>query len=230
MNSCCCCCPPSEPSTPDPDPNNPDPTQPVCSRFQVTFTSISVSNVDDGFLGGDLETMWTFVVNGQVQNLTLDPLGTGVRTLGQTFFIEAPAETGSIVISVSGIEEDTIFNDDLPGFTQIWGAAQNFGLGARQGSGSNEHITYQMNYTISCAEMIPVVVSRATLLAFARQSRKAQGKSASEEILLSFGLRKLREKGFELINTTSAGDFILEGAGNLLALIQRRLATQADPS
>ena len=224
MSRCCCCCPPSGPSSPEPDPTNPDPTRPVCSRFQVTFTSISVSSVDDGFLGGDLETRWTFVVNGQVQNLSLDPLGTGVTSLGQTFFVEAPAETGSIVISVSGIEEDLFFDDDLPGFTHIWGAAQNFGQGARQGSGSNEHITYQMNYTISCVQRTTTVVSRATVLAFAGQSRKARGRSASEEILLSFGLRKLRGKGFEVISTTPAGDFILEGAGNIPTLIRRRLA------
>lgn len=224
MSNCCCCCPPSDPATPEPDPGNPDPTQPICSRFQVTFTSISVSDVDDGFLGGDLETTWTFVVNGQVQTLTLDPLGTGVTTLGQTFFVEAPAETGSIVISVSGIEDDLVFDDDLPGFTHTWGAAQNFGQGARQGSGSNGSITYQMNYTISCVQRTTSVVSRATLLAFAGKSRKAKGKRASEESLLSFALRRLRGKGFEVINTTSAGDFILEGTGNAPTLIQRQLA------
>lgn len=227
MSSCCCCCQPSEPSTPEPDPTNPDPTQPACSRFQVNFTSISVSEVDDGFLGGDLETTWTFVVNGQVQNVTLDPLGTGVTTLGQSFFVEAPAETGSIVISVSGIEDDTLFDDDLPGFTHTWGSAQNFGLGARQGSGSNEHITYQMNYTISCAQERSVVLSRRSLLEFAGQSRKAQDARVPDEVLLTFALRRLRGKGFELVNTTAEGDFVLQGAGNAPTIIQRQLADSA---
>ena len=128
------------------------------------------------------------------------------------------------MISVSGVEDDTFFDDDLPGFTHTWGGAQNFGLGARQGTGSNGSITYQMNYTISCAQRTTTVVSRATVLAFAGQSRKVRGKSTSDEALLSFGLRKLRGKGLEVVSTTSAGEFILEGPGNIPTLIQRQLA------
>jgi hypothetical protein len=203
---------------------NPDLTRAACNRFQVTFTSIEVSHIDDGTGGGDLEARWTFVVNGQVQHVAQEDLDMGVTNLGKTFFVEAPAETGSIVISVSGTEEDSFFDDDLPGFTHIWGADQNFGQGARQGSGSNGTITYQMNYIISCVQSTTTLMSRATLLAFAGQSRKVQGKSASEELLLSLSLRRLRGKGFDVISTTPAGDFILQGAGNLPTLIKRHLA------
>ncbi len=223
MSNCCCPCPSTGGSEPTPDPANPDPTEPPCSRFQVTFTSISVSNVDDGFLGGDLETTWTFVVNGQVRTVSIDPLGTGVTTLGTSFFVEAPAQTGSIVISVSGVETDTFFDDDLPGFTHTWGSAQNFGQGARQGSGSNDHITYQMNYTIACAGPSIGVMSRANLVRMAQASRKVRDRQVPDDVLLSFALGRLRAKGFAVVGTTAEGEFMLEGPGNLLSLFQRQV-------
>lgn len=222
MSNCCCCCPPTPPP-PEPPPGG-DPTQPPrCTRFQVTFTSIEVSNIDDGFLGGSLETTWTFVVNGQVQILEIDPLDVGVRTLGISFFVDVPTDSSSIVIEVSGVEDDPVFDDTLPGFTHVWGAAQNFGQGAQFGSASDSNITYRMNYTITCARQVTVAVARETLMAYAQDRAKTRKgvEAPTPATLLSWSLDRFRRGNWDLVQATDR-EYVFKGYGVLPRLLEQK--------
>jgi hypothetical protein len=189
----------------------------------VTFTSIEVSDISDGFLGGSLETTWTFVVNGQVQILTINPLDVGVRTLGITFFADVPTDSSAIVIQVSGTEDDLIFDDDLPGFTHVWGLAQSFGQGSQSGPGSNSSITYRMNYTITCAEQVTVAIARETLLAYAQDKAKTRKgiKEPTPAALLSWSLDRLRRGNWELAQATDR-EFVFKGYGTLPRLLEQK--------
>jgi hypothetical protein len=205
---CNCCCPQTT----------------RCTRFQVTFNSIEVSDIDDGFLGGSLETTWTFVVNGQVQILTLNSLDTGVRTLGVTFFADVPTDSSAIVIQVSGIEDDAFFPDRLPGFTHVWGLAQNFGQGVQSGAGSNSSITYRMSYTITCAQQVTVALSRERLMAYAQdkaKTRKGVKEPMSPATLLSWSLDRLCRASWDLVQATDR-EFIFKGYGSLPRLIEQK--------
>lgn len=222
MSNCCCCCQPT-PTPPEPPPGD-DPTQPPrCTRFQVTFTSIEVSAIDDGFLGGSLETTWTFVVNGQVQILEIDPLDVGVRTLGITFFVDVPTDSSSIVVGVSGVEDDLVFDDDLPGFTHVWGLAQNFGQGAQFGSASDSNITYRMNYLITCARQVTVSISREVLMAYAQERARTRknAQPSSTSTLLSWSLDRVRRAGWELVQATDQ-QYVFKGYGKFPVLIERK--------
>jgi hypothetical protein len=221
MSNCCSCCPstPTQPPPPPPDPTTP----PRCTRFQVTFSSIDVSAIDDGFLGGSLETTWTFVVNGQVQILQIDPLDVGVRTLGVTFFVDVPTDSSSIVIQVSGVEDDPVFDDQLPGFTHVWGLAQNFGQGAQFGSASDSNITYRMNYLITCAQEVTVSIGRQTLSAYAQERAKTRKgvKDPTPATLLSWSLDRLRRGNWDLVLATDR-EFVFKGYGTLPRLLEQK--------
>ncbi len=216
----CCCCPTT--TQPQPEPPGGDPTQPPrCERFQVTFISIEVSSIDDGFLGGSLETTWTFVVNGQVQVREIDPLDTGVTPLGINFFVDVPTDSSAIALEVSGVEDDPIFDDDLPGFTHVWGLAQNFGQGAQVGSASDSNITYRMNYSITCAQQATVSIARETLLSYAQdraKTRKGAG-APTPGTLLSWSLDRLRRGHWDLVQATDR-EFVFKGYGNLPRLLE----------
>jgi hypothetical protein len=173
-------------------------------------------------LGGSLETTWTFVVNGQVQILEIDPLDVGVRTLGLTFFVDVPTDSTSITIAVSGVEDDLIFDDTLPGFTHVWGLAQNFGQGAQFGSASDSNITYRMNYLITCARQATTTIARDTLLAYAQDTAKRKGvRAPAASTLLSWGLDRLRRGNWDLVQVTEQ-EFVFRGYGNLPRLIEQK--------
>lgn len=225
MSACCCCCPPPKPT---PEQPGEDPTQPTrCTRFQVTFTSIEVSDIDDGFLGGSLETTWTFVVNGQVQTLQIDPLDVGIRTLGINFFVDVPTDSSSIVVAVSGVEDDVLFDDDLPGFTHVWGLAQNFGQGSQSGSASDSNIAYRMNYTITCARQATVAIGREALMAYAQEKAKTRKgvEAPTPSTLLSWALDRFRRSGWDLVQATD-GEFVFKGYGSLPRLLEQRYGRQ----
>jgi hypothetical protein len=224
MSGCCCCCggyrPPEEP------PDGP-PTE-RCTRYRVTFQSIDVSTIDDGFLGGDLETTWTFVVNGQVQTFVEEDLDTGVTPIGLTFFADVPTDTSVIDITVSGVEDDEFFDDPLPGFTRTFTQADNWGLGAQSGSGSDSNITYQMNYDIGCAQRTIASASRQALIAYGRErarTRREAEDPSNDVILLSWSIDRLKRGGWELVGPPGAELYTFEGYGAPFPLlVERRFA------
>jgi serine/threonine protein kinase len=123
-----------------------------CTRYQLSILDMNVSAVSDGFgVGGTLETTWTFSVNDQTQTYNKDNLDVGVTNIGLKFLVDVPTDTSTITFSSSGKEHDVFSDDDLPGFTQVWGPTQNWGLGSQSVSGTNSSITYTLNYQIACA-------------------------------------------------------------------------------
>lgn len=222
-NGCCCCCQPTAPPT---QPPGPDPTQPPrCTRYQVTVTSIDVAAIDDGFLGGDLEATFTFVVNGQVQTYINNDLDVGTTPIGLTFFVDVPADTSTIVLGVSGVEDDLVFDDPLPGFTHLWGQAQNWGVGFQSGSASDSNITYTLNYQITCARQVTVSIAREVLMAYAQERAKTRKKTqpAGPSTLLSWSLDRVRRANWELVSATDQ-QYVFKGYGKFPGLLERKFA------
>jgi len=223
-NCCCCCCAPKQPP-PDRPPNGggePSPTR--CDRFRVAIVSMNVTATDDGFLGGNLEATFTFVVNGQARTWVNRDLDTGVHNIGITYFVDVPTDTSTITIEVSGVEDDPVFDDTLAGFAHVWGQAQNWGAGAQSGSASDSNITYTLNYEITCARRITVAVSRATLMAYAEERRKTRNqanKASTDSTLLSWSLDRFRREGWEVVQTTR-DQFVLKGFGTLPVLVEQK--------
>lgn len=217
----CCCCPPAAETPPGDGPD--DPTQePRCTRFQVTIVSIDVSATDDGFLGGDLEATFTFVVNGQVQTYVNEDLDVGVHPIGRTFFVDVPADTSVIALAVSGVEDDLVIDDILPGFTRVFGQAENWGVGFQTGSGSNGHITYTLNYQITCARPATVAISRDVLLAYGQETaEKRKRTELTTSTVLSWSLDRLGRADWELIQATDQ-QYVLRGYGTLPVLLERK--------
>jgi hypothetical protein len=223
MSDCCCsCCQPSGPQPPGG--GGPEP-QPRCTRYQVTFESISVSAIDDGFLGGNLEAHFTFVVNGQARTWVNNDLGTGVSNIGITMFVDVPADTSTITIEVSGVEDDPVFDDDLAGFNQVWGQAQNWGLGSQAGSASDSNITYSLNYQITCAQKTTVAVSRAAIMAYAQErvKKRKKAKAVSQATLFSWSLDRFRRSGWDVQQLTDE-HVVLAGYGSFPMLAERKYA------
>lgn len=226
MSNCCCCC--SAPKEPDVPPNGggePSPTR--CDRYRVTIVSMNVTAIDDGFLGGDLEATFTFVVNGQVKTWINEDLDTGVHSIGITFFVDVPTDTSTITLEVSGVEDDPVFDDILAGFTRVWGQAQNWGAGAQSGSASDSNITYTLNYEITCARRTTVSVSRATLMAYAEERSKTRNKTkdSTASTLLSWSLDRFRREGWEVVRAT--GDqFVLKGVGTFPVLVEQKFGSE----
>ena len=131
----------------------PTPTpRPICTRYQLSILNMNVFAISDGGgFGGTLETTWTFAVSDQTQIYNKDGLDVGVTNVGLMFLVDVPDSTSAITFSASGKEHDVFADDDLPGFTRVWGQAQNWGVGSQSVSGTNSSITYTLNYQIACA-------------------------------------------------------------------------------
>lgn len=218
--SCCCCCQTQPP--PGDGGGQPPPTR--CTRYRVTIESIDVSAIDDGFLGGTLETTWTIVVNGDVQTYTNNNLDVGVTPIGLTFFADVPADTSAITIQVSGIEDDPFFDDTLPGFTNVWGQAQNWGVGSQSDGGNDSNITYRLNYTIACAQKTTISVSRQALRAYgdAKVKQRKGAKSGGPVIAEAWALDRLRRVGGWQVVTATDDTVVLSGYGELPAAVERQ--------
>lgn len=225
MCNCNCipCCP-GQPTEP-PAGGGGGGTQPParCTRYRLSINSINVTAIDDGFLGGNLEATFTFVVNGQARTWINNDLGTGTHNIGLTFFVDVPADTSTITLEVSGIEDDPFFDDILAGFTAVYGQAQNWGVGAQTGAASDSNITYTLNYEITCAQDIAVQLSRAALLSYGQHkaSKRKKSSGGSPAILLSWGLDRLRREGWQVMHAT-ADEYVLKGAGLLPSLIEKK--------
>jgi hypothetical protein len=169
-------------------------------------------------------------VNGQAQTYVNNNLDVGVTNVGLTFFVDVPTDTSTITFSGSGVEHDLIFDDDLPGFTQVWGQAQNWGLGFQSISGSNDSITYTLNYQITCAQKTTVSISRELLLAYGEERARTRknARPASASTLLSWSLSRLARGNMELI-AVAEGQYIFQGYGILPSLIERRFARPQGP-
>jgi hypothetical protein len=220
-DTCCCCCQ-QRPSPGNGGDGKPPPSR--CLRYQVTIESIDVSKIDDGFLGGTLETTWTIVVNGQPQIYTNNNLDVGVTPIGFTFFAAVPADSSTITVQVSGVEDDPFFDDTLPGFTDVWGQAENWGVGAQSNGGSDSNITYRLNYTITCAERTTISVSRAALRAYgeAKASQRPGAGRPDPLVAESWALDRFRRFGqWEAIASTS-DTIVLSGYGTLPVRVQRQ--------
>lgn len=205
-------------------PSGQQPTPPThCKKFQVTFESIDVSSIDDGFLGGTLEVEFTFVVNGQVQKWTHAELDRGVTPIGLSFFVDVPAESSTIVLQVAGIEDDPFFDDDIAGFTRTWGHADGWGVGAQSGSASDSNITYRLNYQITCARETIAVVSRRALLQYAAARAKSRKKARGldEGMLFSLALDRMARGGWR-IESLNDKEVALRGYGNLPRLLTEK--------
>jgi hypothetical protein len=223
MSDCCCsscCCQPTNGvGTPPPTPT---PTPSHCTQYQVTIRSIDVSQIDDGFLGGNLETSWTFVVNGQAKPYVNNDLGVGVTNIGISFIVNVPTDASTITIQVSAIEHDPASDDTIAGFTQVWAQAQNWGLGAQSGSASDSNITYTLNYDIACAQKSTFVVGSEILLAYGLERAKTRNgvkeEGVTPDILVNWSIDRLRREGWAL--TTISGDsFVFSGSGTFLPLL-----------
>lgn len=216
-----CCCP--QPCGGDKpgggDDGNPPPR---CNRYRLTVDSIDVSAIDDGFLGGNLEVVFTFVVNGQAKTYTNNDLGVGVTPIGTTFFVDVPTDTSTISFTVSGIEDDPFFDDPIAGFTRVFGQPDNWGQGFQSGSASDSNITYTLNYTITCARDAAVSVSRAALVGYARlKAEQRRVDVPTEHIAIAWALDRLRRDGWDVISATDA-QYVLRGPGTLPLLAERR--------
>lgn len=184
--------------------------------------SIDISAIDDGFLGGNLEVVLTFLVNGQTQTFTNNDLGTGVTPIGLTFFVPVPTDQSTIAFTVSGVEQDPFFDDPIAGFTRVFGQPENWGQGFQTGSASDSNITYTLNYTITCATDNVVSVSRQALLGYAREKAEQRGVDfPGESIALSWSLDRLRRAYWTVVSATDQ-QFVLRGPGNLPLLVERR--------
>lgn len=224
---CCCCCTGKTPPPQEPPTGGGETTQ-RCVRYRVSIQSMSVTAIDDGFLGGDLEATFTFVVNGQARTWVNNDLDTGVHNIGITFFVDVPSDTSTITLNVSGVEDDPIFDDDLAGFTHVWGQAQNWGVGSQSGSANDSNITYTLNYEITCAQLTTVAVARNTLMAYASEkaNTRNEAKAASDTTLLSWGIDRFRREGWEVIQGT--GDqLIFKGYGNFPLLMEKKFGERA---
>jgi hypothetical protein len=174
-----------------------------------------VTQIDDGFLGGDLETTWTFTVNGQVKTYVNENLDVGTHAIGETFFVDVPAETSKIELVVSGVEDDPVFDDPLPGFTHVWGQPDNWGVGAQSGSGSDSNITYTLNYSITCADDAATFsVSRDVLMEYGEEKAEQRGVKASRETQLSWAMSRLQRDDWELVQATD-DRYVFKGYGTL---------------
>jgi hypothetical protein len=180
--------------------------------------------IDDGFLGGTLETTWTIVVNGDVQTYVNNNLDVGVTPIGLTFFVDVPADTSTITIQVSGIEDDPFFDDTLPGFTNVWGQAQNWGVGSQSDGGNDSNITYRLNYTIACAQKTTLPVSRQALRAYgeAKVKQRKGAKAGGPVIAEAWALDRLRRFGeWEVVSATD-DTVVLSGYGELPSAVERK--------
>jgi hypothetical protein len=217
-----CCCPQCKngKAPPDGDGGPPDPAR--CTRYRLTVDSIDVSAIDDGFLGGNLEVVFTFVVNGQAKTYTNNDLGTGVTPIGISFFVDVPAVTSTISFTVSGIEQDTFFDDPIAGFTRVFGQPENWGQGFQTGSASDSNITYSLNYTITCATDVTVAISRQALLGYAREKAERRHVDVpTEAIGLAWSLDRLRREGWQVVGVTDR-HYVLRGPGTLPLLVERK--------
>lgn len=223
-HDCCCCGCPSTPTEPtDPGGGTPPQSDPRCELYQVTIVSINVTDTDDGFLGGDLEATFTFTVNGESRTYVNNDLGEGTHSIGVTFLVPVPAVSSTISISVSGEEDDPIFNDTLAGFTRVWGQADNWGVGSQSGSASDSNITYSLNYTITCAEPSVASVSRAALLSYGQlKAKQRKVKGISETTLVGWSVDRLRRDGWEVMQISDK-EYVLKGVGKLPAMVERQL-------
>ena len=218
MTNCCCCCPSGPTEPPDDGGTTPE----RCDLYQLTIVSMNVSAIDDGFLGGDLEATFTFTVNGESKVYENEDLDVGTHSIGIPFLVPVPANSSTITLFVSGVEDDTFFDDTLPGFTQVWGQAQNWGIGAQSGSASHSNITYTLNYTITCGRQTTVAVSRAALLQYGQEKakkRKATGRS--DTTLVGWSVDRLRRDGWEVVQTTGQ-EYVFRGVGPLAGQVERK--------
>jgi hypothetical protein len=228
MSCCCCCCGgTSEGSEPEPGPGpgqelDPELRPPQCTRYKVTIESINVTDINDGLLGGSLETDWTFVVNGQVEQWENEDMDEGVYNIGISFFVDVPTDTSTIVIEVSGIERDPLAPDDpLPVFSRTWGKADDWGLGAQSGTASNSTITYTLNYSINCVISDTIVaVSREALTEYGRRKADQRGVDVADRTAMSWALTRLQRDGWN-VEHASEDEFVVSGSGNLPKLIQQ---------
>jgi len=203
----------------------------MCTKYKVTFESISVVAIDDGLFGGDLEARFTFFVNGQtkVWDRTTDDvgkLGVGVTNIGTTFFVDVPVASSVIHIEVSGIEIDDFHDDNLAGFTKVWTQSDNWGQGFNQQGANNDSITYNMNYTIGCATKATHAISRQALVRMAEVKANARRIPVpSSLVLLNSSLDRLNRAGWTVM-TASGDELLVEGYGNLPLLIEERFGEQ----
>ena len=219
-----CCCPQQCCGGGKPGGDGGDGKPPPCTRFRLTVDSIDVSAIDDGFLGGNLEAVFTFVVNGQAKTYNNQDLGVGVTPIGISFFVDVPAESSTISFTVSGIEQDPFFPDTIAGFTQVFGQPENWGQGFQTGSAADSNIIYTLNYTITCARDVDVAISRAALLGYAREKAEMRRVDVpTEHIGIAWALDRLRREGWQVLAATDA-QYVLRGPGTLPLLAERKYA------
>lgn len=200
------------------------------SLYQVTILSISVSATDDGWLGGDLEATFAFVVNGQVQFYGNRDLDTGVHTIGLAFLADVPSEQSQIIVTVSGVEDDPVWDDTLPGFTRVWGQSENWGVGFQTGSASDSNITYTLNYQINeVVEEMPLIISEQVLVDYALERAKTRKNAQvpSTKTLISWSLDRLRRAGWRFVQEADK-QYIFKGYGTFPALLERRYARKPE--
>jgi hypothetical protein len=150
-------------------------------------------------------------------------LDVGVTPIGVTFFVDVPADTSMIVLQVSAVEDDPVFDDPIAGFTHTWGQAENWGVGFQSGSASDSNITYRLNYQITCAKQTTVSIGRSALMSYGHERAESRKKTqpATESTLLSWSLDRVRRAGWTLVHAAEH-EFVFTGYGKFPVLIERK--------
>lgn len=195
--------------------------------YQVNIVSMNVTSVDDGLTGGDhLEATFTFTVNGRVQLFKKD-IGTGVHDIGFAFIVDVPLPQSQIRVSASGVEDDTIADDTLPGFTQIWGENLNWGEGSHTVSKSDGDISYALTYEIILTSESVSLVSSQSLLAYAASVAKLRGKRRpSDRQALAWSINRVARSGWKLVQMRDE-EVVFKGAGPFLGLIDEKFGEKS---
>jgi hypothetical protein len=230
MSDCCCG---GHQGVQPPPPKGPSlPSR--CTRYKVTIASIEVLKADDGLFDSALEVTFTFVVNGEVQTWVSpgEGLSVGFKPIGLDFFVDVPADTSTIVVQGSGVEDDDFFDDPIIGFTHTWSQSDNWGVGAQSETASDSNITYRLNYSIGCEVETAAAISQGALVAYGRAKMKKRKvtQTLGDSVLLSLGLDRVRKAGWSLVQATDR-HFVFKGCGNFPARFERKFsgATKAPP-
>jgi hypothetical protein len=203
---------------------------PLCTTYEVVFTTINTTKSDDGFASGELEVQLAFTVNAQTQiqqffNTALQ-LGTTQLSL-QPFIVNIPTSTSVISVSIQAEEQD---GNQYTGHQRTFAEADNWGMGAHTGNlgGPNEALIAAVDYNIACAKASFMVMSRSTLIAYATDAASRRKITApSSDLLLSWSIGRLARNHWE-ITQVMGDDFLLRGYGTFARRVAERFAGGAD--
>jgi hypothetical protein len=198
--------------------------------YEVVFTTINITQSDDGALSGELEAQLTFTVNSQTQILQFfdTALQEGTTQLNlQPFIVNVPTQSSVISVSVQAEERD---GNRYTGHQRSYAQADNWGIGAHPGNlgGPNEALIAVVNYNIACAKTSFIPMSRATLVAYATDAmRRRKIELPSTDLMLGWSLSRLARNHWEVMHVTG-DEFLLKGYGTFARRVASRFPQHND--